>query len=108
MTRKVPPKRSLTREAGKVKPTVHPVIAGTVKKELSSQGINALLPLTIILVITFIAFLPSLRNGFVLWDDPEYTFENPFLKDFSLSRIFSFSTFYMGNYHPLTLLWLHC
>ena len=63
--------------------------------------------LAFIILITLVVFLPALRNGFVFWDDPEYTYENPLLKDFSLGKVFSFSTSYMGNYHPLTLLWLH-
>jgi len=82
-------------------------VPAKVGRDPSSFRINTFIPLIIILAITFIAFLPSLRNGFVLWDDPEYTFENPLLKNFSFSKVFSFSTFYMGNYHPLTILWLH-
>jgi tetratricopeptide (TPR) repeat protein len=61
----------------------------------------------VILAITAVVFLPSLSNGFVFWDDHRYTYENPLLKDFSFVKIFSVSTSYMGNYHPLTLLWLH-
>ncbi|MBL4651974.1 MAG: tetratricopeptide repeat protein [Flavobacteriales bacterium] len=43
----------------------------------------------------------------MLWDDPEYAFNNPFFKDFSFATVFSTDTFYMGNYHPLTILWLY-
>jgi tetratricopeptide (TPR) repeat protein len=32
---------------------------------------------SVILSITFIAYLPSLNNGFVNWDDPAYIYENP-------------------------------
>jgi tetratricopeptide (TPR) repeat protein len=69
--------------------------------------ISAFIPLLIILAATFFIFLPSLGNGLILWDDHSYTYENPFLKTFNFREVFSFSTFYMGNYHPLTLLWLH-
>jgi protein O-mannosyl-transferase len=100
-------KRSLAGNVGKGKPESKKTAPSPGIKPPGSSGINTLVPLLVILVITFIAFLPALRNGFVLWDDPEYTFENPLLKNFSHSKIFSFSTFYMGNYHPLTLLWLH-
>jgi tetratricopeptide (TPR) repeat protein len=62
--------------------------------------------LSILLSVTLIAFLPALFNGFVLWDDPEYTYENPILKDFNYVKVFS-SASYLSNYHPLTLLWLH-
>jgi protein O-mannosyl-transferase len=63
--------------------------------------------IAIVILITFLVFLPALFNGFILWDDHSYTWESPFLKQFDFSQVFSFSTFYMGNYHPLTLLWLH-
>lgn len=55
------------------------------------------------LIITFISFLPALQNDFVFWDDPEYVLNSPFIKGFDLGLIFS--EFYMGNYHPLTILW---
>jgi tetratricopeptide (TPR) repeat protein len=60
-----------------------------------------------VLILSFLAFLPSLWAEFVIWDDPEYTFANPLLLDFSLSKVFSTSTFHMGNYHPLTITWLY-
>ncbi len=107
MNKKYGQKRIVTPEGGKGKiggKTLLPVLD---KKDPSSSKVNTLIPVFIIVLITFIAFLPSLRNGFILWDDPEYTFENPLFKNFSISKIFSFSTFYMGNYHPLTILWLH-
>ncbi|MCX6248636.1 MAG: tetratricopeptide repeat protein [Bacteroidetes bacterium] len=74
----------------------------------SSATVRPYIPLLIILAATFIIFLPVLGNGLILWDDHSYTYENPFLKSFSFREVFSFSTFYLGNYHPLTLLWLHC
>ncbi len=54
-----------------------------------------------ILLTIFIAFLPSLRDGLIFWDDPEYITNNPYTKAFDLKEIFS--AYYMGN-HPLTLL----
>lgn len=55
-----------------------------------------------ILFLTFLAFWPSLNNGLIFWDDPEYILNNPYTKSFNLREIFS--AYYMGNYHPLTLL----
>lgn len=107
MNRKYGQKKIVAPEGGKGKIGGKSPVEVPDKKSSSSSRVNTLIPLFVILLITFIAFLPSLRNGFVLWDDPEYTFENPLLKNFSISKIFSFSTFYMGNYHPLTILWLH-
>ena len=83
----------------------------TVQKNVTSNSSaafsrNISIVLASILGLTFLAFLPSLWNDFVLWDDPEYVFQNPFFKDFSFATVFSMDTFYMGNYHPLTILWL--
>jgi protein O-mannosyl-transferase len=59
----------------------------------------------IIAVITFIAFLPSLDNGFTNWDDDLYVVNNPDIKNVTvhnLTKIFSSS--YVGNYQPLSML----
>ncbi|MEI6681702.1 MAG: tetratricopeptide repeat protein [Bacteroidota bacterium] len=80
------------------------------KKQGTIESISLLQLLAImgaLVVITFVAFLPALRNSFVLWDDPGYVYENGLLKNFSFARVYSFSTFVMGNYHPLTITWLH-
>jgi hypothetical protein len=56
----------------------------------------------LILVITFISFLPSLKNDFINWDDNEYVTENIMITDLSWENIKAiFSHFYMGHYHPL-------
>ncbi|MGA2508560.1 MAG: hypothetical protein ABSF80_13915, partial [Chitinispirillaceae bacterium] len=60
---------------------------------------------SIIAGITFIAFLPSLNNGFTTWDDDIYVVNNPDIKGFTprhLARIFSSS--YVSNYQPLAML----
>jgi len=59
----------------------------------------------LILIITFLSFLPSLKNDFVNWDDPQYVTENRTLTNPSWENIKTiFGSFYMGHYHPLTLL----
>lgn len=61
--------------------------------------------LPVVLILTFAAFYPSLQNGFVNWDDKEYILENPFIKHLSFENIkIFFSGFFLGNYHPLTML----
>jgi len=60
-----------------------------------------------ILVVTFIAFFPSLKNGFVNWDDYNYVKDNAIIKDLSsknISHIFNTSTYVMGNYHLFTVM----
>jgi len=57
----------------------------------------------LILIITFIIYIPALSAGFVNWDDPDYVGENSYLiRD--LSRLPElFTTPVQGNYHPLTM-----
>lgn len=62
-----------------------------------------LLPL--VLLITFLAFTPALRAGFVSLDDNEYVTDNPQVKSTShLGQLLI--TPVQGNYHPLTMLTL--
>jgi protein O-mannosyl-transferase len=59
----------------------------------------------LILISAFIAFSPCLKNGFVNWDDDRYVTENPVVRDLSLDGIKEvFSSFYVSNYQPLTML----
>jgi protein O-mannosyl-transferase len=51
-------------------------------------------------VITFLIWQDCQSLGWLNWDDPEYALQNPWLE--KLSGIWSI--FYMGNYHPITLL----
>ena len=55
--------------------------------------------------MTFIAFSPSLRNGFTNWDDDVYVVDNPDIKAFGLHHVAKvFSSVYVSNYQPLTML----
>jgi protein O-mannosyl-transferase len=66
---------------------------------------RALICCCIITGITFIAFLPSLTNDFVYWDDDSYVVKNPDIKGFTLHNVANiFSSSYIGNYQPLTML----
>ena len=80
--------------------------AGTVIAE-TGREISIHYPLIFILFFTFIIYFPALTNGLLLWDDHSYTWQNPFLRNFDFAKVFSFSSFYLGHYHPLTMLWLH-
>jgi tetratricopeptide (TPR) repeat protein len=59
-------------------------------------------------LLTLLVYLPALDNNFVVWDDGDYVTDNFHIR--SLGAPFfkwSFSTFWTGNWHPLT--WLsHC
>src|ERR1700679_3322908 len=54
-----------------------------------------------IVVITIASFIPIFSNSYVFWDDPEYILHNP-LMTASLKEVFT--TPYLSNYHPLTIL----
>ena len=57
----------------------------------------------LILIITFIIYIPALSAGFVNWDDPDYVGGNNYLiRD--LSRLPELlTTPVQGNHHPLTM-----
>ncbi len=59
----------------------------------------------IIVVISFLAYLPALSASFLAWDDDIYILNNPMIIGFNLKNIVNiFSNFYYGLYHPLTIL----
>jgi len=51
--------------------------------------------------VTFVAYLPSLGNGFLNWDDNFYVTENPVLTHPTLHGLLTQNL--GGNYHPLTM-----
>lgn len=55
------------------------------------------------LLLTFVAYIPSLSADFVNWDDQDYVSNNLIIKDFSDFGKF-FTTSIQGNYHPLTMI----
>ena len=55
-------------------------------------------------VVTFIVYLPSLKNEFV-WDDAQYVYSNSFIRSLDTQLVTSaFVEFHEANWHPLT--WL--
>ncbi len=63
------------------------------------------MPLTLlagIVAITFIVYLPSLRNGLLAWDDEPYIIKNQLVQSGNFGELFTQQV--MGNYHPLTML----
>ena len=71
------------------------------------QSKNALTWLVVVVVLsTFISYLPSLKNDFTEWDDDKYVTKNELIRDFSVQnfkKIFQ-TPEVMGNYHPLTII----
>ena len=58
----------------------------------------------LIAVVTFAAFLPTLQNQFVNWDDPDNFLDNPHYRGLGWSQLRWMWTaaFYMGHWIPLT------
>ena len=68
---------------------------------------NVLLWLGGILLLTYIAFSPSLKNGFTNWDDNVYIGENSLIKSLSgdnIKKMFAFENSVSNNFHPVTIL----
>ena len=60
--------------------------------------------LLLVITITVIILLPCLNGEFTNWDDNRYVVENNRIRDLSPSGILDiFSSFLLGNYHPITV-----
>ncbi|HNW45303.1 MAG TPA: tetratricopeptide repeat protein [Elusimicrobiales bacterium] len=71
---------------------------------LDRKQLAKLFPLLIAL-LTFAVFLPSLKNGFVNWDDLQNLTENRHYRGLGWEQLrWMFSTFHLGPYQPLS--WL--
>ena len=60
------------------------------------------LPLALIVLVFFIIYNQALNFELIDWDDFGYIKQNPDIKDFNVRNFFT--SFYGGNYHPLTCL----
>jgi len=85
-----------------IKGKTHKPIAKQAKPPVSKWVYFLLIGLAIIL--TYIAFAPSLKNGFVSWDDEGYLFENGYIINYGWKATKAiFSNIIMANYHPITI-----
>ena len=70
----------------------------------TNNRIGRLIPF-LIAAFTFIIFLPTLKCGFVNWDDLPNLLNNPHYRGFSTEHLkWMFTTFHLGPYQPLS--WL--
>ena len=59
----------------------------------------------LIILAAALLYCPALFYGYFPWDDFAYIRDNPDIKSISFENIrLFFSKFYLGNYHPLTML----
>jgi len=65
---------------------------------------NDLLWIAFILTATLIFYFPTFRNNLVDWDDNVYILNNPYIFSLGINNLKNiFSSFFMANYHPLTM-----
>ena len=92
-------KKSVSKKAKKT-----PKVKTTVENTSLWSDKSLLYPLLAILLITCIAFAPSINNDFVNWDDDVNITENPNLVAFDMKNIKGiFTDDVIGNYNPLTI-----
>ncbi len=75
--------------------------------ENSEKKINIYIIISVyaVIILTAAAFFPSLGNDFTNWDDSFYVYENSSIRDLSLNNLKTiFSSFYVSNYQPVTIL----
>jgi len=97
MTKSRKEKRNELKKAAKVKSTALSTSIFKNKK--------LLMPILIVLAITFLIYLPSLSNDFVNWDDDVNLLENENVRGldmYHLKKIFTSDV--IGNYNPLPIL----
>ena len=59
----------------------------------------------LLLIVAALVYYPALFYGYFPWDDFAYVRDNQDIKSISLTNItLFFSKFYLGNYHPFTML----
>ena len=76
----------------------------SVLKKILKEEKNVTILLFFISIVVLSAFYPSLKNGFVNWDDPKFVSENLMIQDLSFQNIKKiFTSFHMNNYHPLSI-----
>jgi tetratricopeptide (TPR) repeat protein len=73
--------------------------------QLNSKYDNQQWHFIILVLVVLIAYFKVYHAGFMNWDDGEYVLHNNDIQGFSGTNIKAwFSGFYVGNYHPLTML----
>ena len=82
-----------------------PVGSKVKKKNRQIASRNYHFGLVFVVIAAIAAFYPTLGNDFVNWDDVVYIMNNDMIKVLSIENLRKmFSSFFMGNYHPLTIL----
>ncbi len=107
--RKIPKQQKHKTEQIKQKNTQH-----TDNQDITPNKKKDILYIIFLFAITLAVFSPTFKNTYTNWDDGKYVAENPLIKPLNaetIKEIFASKTLYkrywMGNYHPLTMLSLN-
>ena len=77
-------------------------------KEQSASSIRKWMGIIPLLILTYLAYTPALKNSITGWDDNNYITENKDIRqlntDFIKKSFAPHSGYVMGNYHPLTMI----
>ncbi|MBV8199108.1 MAG: tetratricopeptide repeat protein [Acidobacteria bacterium] len=84
---------------------VPPAAGASSRPETASRRRLALYLALGLCLLTLAAFLPALRNGFVDFDDPQYVFANPHVRQglHAAGLRWALTAQVAGHWHPLTL-----
>ena len=87
--------------ARRARPLANPA-ASSPTAAVGARAYRWLLP-AVIIVVTIVAFLPVLGDGFVDWDDDKNFVNNPHFRGLGLEQLhWMWTTFLMGHYIPLS------
>jgi len=80
-------------------------LSGSESGKIFGMFLSAKLQIGLILLLTFLAYIPMLRNGFTYFSDDNYVLNNAIIQHLSWHNIkFIFTSYFDGHYHPLTML----
>lgn len=73
-------------------------------KSFSYKNVLILLPAISVAIVTFLVYLPSLKNNFV-WDDDLHIYNNPYIREIDTTFLYwSFTSAVAALWHPLTII----
>lgn len=104
------PKEEVAKTVSYLSPTPQPTVSDTDGKGFFAKHF----PILLILLLTAGIYYVNFDNEPTNWDDDKYIDQNPLLKDFSGDAFYKMffsqnngERYFMGNYHPLTMLTLN-
>src|SRR5947209_12376992 len=90
-------RKKARRREGVAQPELHEPVT----QALTQQWVSWLVP-ALIALVTLAAFLPTLQNQFVNWDDHENFLDNPHYRGLAWTHLRWMWTTHLGHYIPLT------